>query len=237
MRKLKKIRRFLCVGLTLGLTGALSAGTRAEPLSAPGSPPGKTTVGVRTVNISPASLSVTVPLYLTVAAITDDDGSSRIVVPDGYLMRNTTGSDPYGNYPEIAVTAVKVQGVKGGTWSLKNNPGSGKEIGLSLGGLNLPEVPAGSGKAVPADITAPGNSFYDSGKKAFRPIPGGPSQEGLLLPVIGRLGAGFTAGEEKAAAQFRISYTVSLLDKYGQPVGVSYTGPSLEDAVSPAPSS
>lgn len=233
MGKPKKIRRLLFMGLTLGLSAALSPGTWAAPLPVPGVQPGKTAVGVRTVNINPASLSVTVPLYLTVAAISDADGNSRIVAPDGYLMRNTTGSAPDGTYPEIAVTAVKVRGVKDGTWSLKNKPQSGKEVRLSVGGLILPEVSAGSGEAVQADITAPDNLFYDSAAKVFRPIPGGPSQEGLILPVTGLLGAGFKAGEERAAAQFRISYTVSLLDEGGQPVGISYDGPSMEDAASP----
>lgn len=214
------------------LTGATGA---SAPPGFPGPEPGKTMVGVQTADLDPASLSFTVPLYLTVAATEDSTGSPRVIVPDGYLLRNTTGSVPDGTYPEIAVSGLQVHSVPGGSWSLAADPAADKEISLTIGGLPLPDLARG-GASVAADLTAAESEFYDPTAGTLKPILGGPAAPGKNLPVAGALWDGFTPGEEQAAAQFRITYTVSLLDEGGQPVGVHYEGPTLEDAVNPSPS-
>lgn len=231
MGKPEKARRLLGAGLALGLAGIFSGG--ALGASFPGAEPGKTAVGVQTVDMDPGNLSFTVPLYLTVAAVSDAGGIPRVVVPDGYLLRNTTGSTPEGNYPGIVVTKMDVQGVAGGTWSLKADPSAGKEIRLSIGGLVLPDLNGGNGTTKSVETNVADNIFYDAGTGKYRPIPGGPGAEALNLPIAGSLWPGFVPGEERAAAQFRIQYTVSLLDGQGAPVGISYEGPAKEDAAQP----
>lgn len=231
MGRLKKTSRLLCAGLALGLAGVLPGGALAA--SFPGVQPGKTAVGVQTVDVNPENLSFTVPLYLTVAAVSDSTGTPRVVVPDGYLLRNTTGSAPDGSFPDIVVTKMEVQGVTGGTWSLKAAPGAGKDIRLSIGGLVLPDIKAGNITPIPVETNTTNNSFYDTGTGKYRPIPGG---EGTLtLPIAGSLASGFVPGEKRASAQFRIRYTVSLLDGKGVPVGISYEGPSKQDVAHPGP--
>lgn len=224
-------RRLLCGGLVLGLTGILSGGALAAP---PETQPGKTSVGVQTADLAPESLSYTVPLYLTVAAAKSAAGEPTVVVPMNYSMKNTTGSTFEGRYPGIAVTDVEVQAVESGTWSLRQQPASGKEIMLSIGGLVLPDVNAGNTQMKAADITGSDNSFYDLQNKVFKIFPGGPGAKAQNLPIAGSLPTGFDpAHEEGAAAQFRVKYTVSLLDAGGEPVGVSYDGPSEDQAVAP----
>lgn len=235
MGKPEKIRRLLGAVLALGLAAAVSGGVLAvPPPSSISLQPGKTAVGVQTVDMDPENLSFTVPLYLTVAAASDSRGNSSVITPKGYLMRNTTGSTPDGQYPGIVVTKLDVQGVRGGTWSLSASPGSGKEIRLSVGGLVLPDVNAGDKTPVSVETKDSSNSFFDSGSGGYLPIPGGPGADALVLPVEGSLPPGFVPGEEQAAAQFRIKYTVSLLDSQGKPVGISYEGPAREDAVQPS---
>lgn len=231
MGKPEKARRFLGAGLALGLAGIFSGGALAA--SFPTAQPGKTAVGVQTADMDPQNLSFTVPLYLTVAAVSDKAGSPGVIVPEGYLLRNTTSSTPDGSYPGIVVTKLDVQGVAGGTWSLKGDPTARKDIRLSVGGLVLPDVNAGKGTPKSVETNAADNSFYDAGTGKYRPIPGGPGAEALVLPVAGSLSPGFVPGEERAAAQFRIRYTVSLLDGQGAPVGISYEGPAKEAAAEP----
>lgn len=235
MGKPEKKRRLLCGGLALGLAGAIAGGALAAPALAAPVPTqeGKTAVGVQTVDVAPTSLSYTVPLYLTVAAAADMSGGSRLVVPEGYSLRNTTGSAPDGSYPDIVVTDVEVRGIPGGTWSLRAQPASGKELSLSVGDLVLPDVNAGNTKPQQADLKGSSNSFYDSVNGAYRQIPGGPESAAVPLPIDGALAPGFTPGDAKAAAQFRIKYTVSLLDRNGNPVGISYEGPSKEEMANP----
>lgn len=237
MGKPENIRRLLGVGLTLGLAAAVSGGALAASSPAPPSvslQPGKTAVGVQTVDLDPDNLSFTVPLYLTVAAASDSAGAPNVIAPDGYLMRNTTGSASGGQYPGIVVSKVDVQGVKGGTWSLSASPASGKEIRLSIGGLVLPDVTAGN--TAPVSVETKGstdNSFYDSAAGQYLPIPGGPGADALVLPIVGSLPPDFVPADERAAAQFKIKYTVSLLDGSGNPVGISYEGPAKEEVVQP----
>lgn len=231
MGKPDRKRRRLCGGLALLLAGALPGGALAASL--PTTQPGKTTVGVQTVDMAPSSLSYTVPLYLTVAAAAGLSGNPKVVTPEGYSLKNTTDSAPDGTYPGIVVSKVEVQGIAGGTWSLRSAPATGQEISLSVGGLALPDVDAGNVQFKEAAITANDNSFYDSAAGKFRQILGGPDAKALTLPVEGTLPAAFVPTDVPAAAQFRIKYTVSLLDGEGDPVGISYEGPSKEQIVNP----
>lgn len=232
----KSLRRLLAA---LAACSALTAGGMALGVSPPpGFPPtqpGKTTVGVQTADLPPDNLSFTVPLYLTVAAI-PSPGGGQIIAPDGYALRNTTAKLPNGSYPDIAVTGLEVSGVAGGTWSLSATPTQAKEVSLTIGGVTLPEVSAASQTPAAADLTAGDNSFYDpAGKGSFRSVPGGPDAEALPLPVSGVLSSAFSADPARAAAQFRVTYTVSLLDGAGMPVGAYYGGPTGAEAAAPAP--
>ena len=226
------------------LTGATGAAGGSYPPPPPGSgfpetkpKPGQTIVGVQTADKTPENLSISVPLYLTVAATRDSNNTPQVVAPDGYVLRNTTQSVSDGSIPDIAVTGVEVQSVPDGTWSLTTQTPTGNEqIKLTIGGLTLPEVAAGTPNPVPADMLAATSSFYDKESGKFMPIRGGEPARGMNLPIEGELPSDYQPTEERAAAQFRIKYTVSMLDASGKPIGVYYEGPGKDDALNPEPS-
>ena len=197
------------------------------PFSTPA--PGETLVGVQVTRQDPQKLTFEVPLYMTVAVVNGaGDTDATVVCPTAYAIKSTTVSAD-GTEADIAVTGMAVKGAAGGSWSLaQGTPTGPNSIGLSIGGVRLPDVAKGDGEVKPVDLKAAGSLFYTTGTQKYTPIPN--DNIGLTLPIQGFLPAGTKVTADKAPTpQFRCIYTVSLLDKIGAPIGVLYDGPSLAD--------
>lgn len=233
MIKRRVLRGLLCAALTAALVVPLSALTYG-PVAPDGFPdavdPGKTLVGVQTADTDSSSLSYTVPLYITLA-VTNQKGTPTVLAPDNYRMTNSSLT-PNNSPAAIAVTGIDVEGVKGRTWKLTPHPqvaqsGQPSEISLSLGDVILPELATDATKAVPANIkvNTPHNAFYNAGDGTYKPIAG-KDKGGTSIPIVGKLATGFTIDQDvPVVPQFRIHYTVSLLNKANKPIGMFYQGP------------
>lgn len=186
--------------------------------------PGETLVGVQVTRQDPQTLTFEVPLYMTVAVVNGAGGvDATVVCPTAYAIKSTTVAAD--NTPaDIAVTGMAVKGATGGSWSLaQGTPTGPNSIGLSIGGVRLPDVAKGDGGLKPVDLKAAGSMFYTAGK--YTPVPN--DNIGLTLPIEGFLPAGTKVTADKAPTpQFRCIYTVSLLDTNKAPIGVLYGGPS-----------
>lgn len=242
MKKRRVLHSFLGAALAAALALPLSALTYgpAAPDGFPDVDPGKTLVGVQTADVDSSSLSYSVPLYVTLA-VTNQKGTATVLTPDDYRMFN--GSLTPDNKPApIGVTAIDVEGIKGRTWKLTSNPqlakpGQPNEISLTLGGVPLPELAADATKAVSANITAENNVFYTKGATTelgkYQHIAG-KDDGGTSIPIVGKLAPGFTIDQDvPTVPQFRLHYTVSLLNGAGKPIGAFYDGP---DPTEKAPS-
>ena len=126
------------------------------------------------------------------------------------------GADSY----DIGVTSMKIQAL--GDWEIVSTGTpltSLTQMIFSIGGCEMPAVAKADGvKEVPLS-----GAFVDAGKpKAIAPgasLSGDP--KGLKL-----LGAikGDTRSDKKAAAQFKITYTVAALSGTGEALGSVYVG-------------
>lgn len=191
--------------------------------------PDKTTVGVAVSQASPQVLSVEVPLYVTVAVTNDANGTGQpgFVAPtESYKIKNRT-YNPDGSIADVGVTGISVSGVgTGGLWSIVpavNNASVNKEVSLSIGGIPLPAVNAADADSVPVNIKVAGSPFYDLTAGRFLPVdPAGTGQE---LTIAGAVSEAYSVGDSVAAApQFRLKYTIALLDSAGRPIGVTAAG-------------
>lgn len=90
---------------------------------------------------------------------------------------------------------------------------------MSVGRLQLPDAKAG-GNRVQADLTTADSEFYDLTGQAYRPLSTG--ETGTLLELSAKLSPDLPvlSYDGKAAAQFRITYTLSPLDSAGKPLTV-----------------
>lgn len=174
-----------------------------------------TTIGIMEMGKSPVNVKFEVPLYVTMAA---KSGDPEMATPDGYDISNAAapGADSY----DIGVTSMKIQAL--GDWAIVD---TGTPLDLptqmkfSIGGCDIPAVTKTDGvKEVPLSgdfvngdkpkAIAPGNSL--SGKP-----------EGLALK--GEIKAQ-NRTDKKAAAQFKITYTVAALSGTGETLGSVYVG-------------
>lgn len=234
MKKRRVLHSFLGVALTAALALPLSALTYGPtaPDGFPDVDPGKTLVGVQTADVDSSSLSYSVPLYVTLA-VTNQKGTAAVLAPDDYRMFNSSLT-PDNKPAPIGVTGIDVEGLKGRTWKLTPNPHKAapdqpSEISLTLGGVPLPELAVDATKTVSVNITADTNAFYTKGTET---VPGtykriaSKDDGGTSIPIVGNLAPGFTIDNDVSAVpQFRIHYTVSLLNKADKPIGDFYEGP------------
>ena len=212
------------------LLSALGMAAYAAPISVPMATvdpeidigpgtPDKTTVGVAVSQASPQVLSVEVPLYVTVAVTNDANGTGQpgFVAPtESYEIKNRT-YNPDGSIADVGT---------GGLWSIVpavNNASVNKEVCLSIGGIPLPAVSAADAASVPVNIKVAGSPFYDLTAGKFLPVD--PAGTGQRLAIAGAVSEAYSVGDSVAAApQFRLKYTIALLDSAGRPIGVTAAG-------------
>lgn len=223
-------REKACLGMLLsaallagGMSGQAQAAIGGGDLAFPeNTQPGQTAVGVQVTGANLDVLSYEVPLYVTLAVV-EDGGQTKVICPDAdaYYIENTSPNRPDGQETAMAVTEVTLSSVTGGTWSLVERPRQAGEISLSVGGLALPTLAAGAGTSSTLETAKAGGSAFYTEKVGYVKLVG--DQRRLPLPITGQAMAMGT--ESKPAAQFRLSYTVSLLDTNGAPIGVFTDSP------------
>ena len=156
-----------------------------------------------------------VPLYVTMAA---KSGDAAMTMPDGYDISNAAapGADSY----DIGVTSMKIQAL--GDWKIVSTGtplNSLTEMIFSIGGCEMPAVAKADGVK---NVTLSG-AFVDAGKpKAIAPgasLSGDPKGLELLGTIKND-----TRTDKKAAAQFKITYTVAALSGTGEALGSVYVG-------------
>lgn len=223
---MKQVKRRLLTAVGAGGLALLLAG-QAPAVTLPGvvteipEEPGKTVAGVQVAKASPDLLSFEVPLYVTMAAV---EGPA-LVCPDNYSIRNSSKA-PDGSDVAIAVTGITVQKSPGSAWTLTDGVPVGKELSFSVGHVPLPSLT--DADWTPVNIKVDGSAFYSTSSNQYLPIPS--TDPGLRVPLAGTLPDGWTPGNKAAAPQFRLQYTVSMLDTGGHPMEVIYQGPEKGEA-------
>lgn len=186
-----------------------------------------TTIGILESTNVAGQVSFSVPLYVTLAAVKNQED---LLTPTKYDIKNE--AQPGGQ--KIAVLSVSITSV--GDWSTTSaKPTADKQVQLSIGGLQMPEVSNRQTQTVDLKTAAEPGYFYDNDGRKYRPIEpqktlseantniaeSAPSYEGLKI-------AGKVFAQERrdvaASAQFRITYLISPLDNNDNPVGLTYVG-------------
>lgn len=218
-----KHKRLKVGTLAAALTLSLSATALASPgTGGPGASPEEikansdTTISILESTEKNPNISYTVPLYMTLAVVSND---ATVKVPTNYGITNTTAAATgETNPPKIGVTNMSFQKLD---TSIFNTVGKATDVGtsdkknifLTIGGEDMPAT----GMANELHSFVPkGTVLAISGKP--KPLSGYTN-----LAITGQV-APVTRTNSKTTAQFRIKYTVSLLDTSGNPLGAVYAG-------------
>lgn len=203
--------------LALSLSAPVLAAGPA-PGSGGGTPPGEdeikanadTTISIFSTASSQANMSYTVPLYVTMAIANQD---AVVKVPTNYGITNTTKNDDKGKQPKIGVTNMSFEKIKAdGFNTVAADPTDANGILLKIGHETMPALSAkGLQTMVPS-----GDILVTDGK---------PTQIGgyLDLPIQGTVQK-TDRTDSATAAQFRLKYTVSLINGSGEALGAVYAG-------------
>ena len=188
---------------------------------------GKTEVNLGVTEVTDSSVSYEVPLYCTLAVV-DRGDKKEVLTPTNYYIKDTGKN----NGKQLAVTGLAVSTVQYGTWNLKtreeigNQNATDKRINLSVGGVDLKEVDlANEKKLTTLDLQANENSFYNYKDKKYQII-----EKKLPIPITGKVSQSYQiTSSQPTTAQFRLYYTVSVLDDLGNVKGTwSYEGPDAK---------
>lgn len=184
-----------------------------------------TTIGIleaESENISNASFEV--PLYITTAAVSN---KAELLCPENYDIKNT-GTAPIG------VLSLTVAKADASTWdTVTTDPQADKKVMLTIGGLILPEVNTATNSATVTFLkdkkdcdfygktTADKLTAIEPQKTLSAAAAAGATTNGLV--ITGKVQKKVRTNE-KAAAQFKVTYVVSALDNNGDPIGITYVG-------------
>lgn len=172
-----------------------------------------TTFGIMEATRNPENVQFEVPLYVTMAVVSND-GNAR--TPQGYNIRNTAAVGGYS----IGVTSMSIEAL--GTWSTVATAAevdSATKIMLSIGGCTMPAASNGTGAR---QVTLAGD-FGTAGALTSIAPQASLSTAANGMAIAGTVQAAVRT-DQKAAAQFRIRYTVAALNDAGEPLGAVYVG-------------
>ena len=216
-----------------------------------------TTIGISEVSaddadgLDPTNVSFEVPLYVTTAAV---GGGAKLKTPTEYDITNN--SKKRG----IVVTAMQIEKLQNGTWDTVTDTANigEKEVKLAIGGRIMPTTKAVTGKVDVPILVQGNNSAFNSDEKyvvikkdggTLAKAPGNKGKNTTYNEVGGQIVGlnidgdikNTTRTTGKAAAQFKVTYTVSAItktaddkdentvDKNGV-VGFTYVGDDKEKA-------
>ena len=196
---------------------------------------GKTKVNLGVTEVKNSTVSYEVPLYCTLAIVEEKD-ENKVFTPSNYDIKNTAKDKD----KKLAVTGLAVSSVDGGAWDLGteaeiNNlteADSDKKImNLVVGGVELKKLGTigNSDKLAIMDLTAKDNAFckFDSTNETLVYSVIGESLSNISL--FGKVSKFYKVATKRATAQFRLYYTVSVLNKNGDVIGGwSYKGPDKD---------
>ena len=187
---------------------------------------GKTALSLGVSQMAPETVSFEVPLFLTMC-VAGSGGVNEVIVPSGYSIKNTKKDIP------MAVTGLRVAGLGSSDWSVVETVAPGrtqKEIAMSIGGVSLPALTAGSTVVQEVNLTGPGSAFYDSSSGRYKRI-GEEDSEGITMPleITAQVSGGYTPIDQaRPIAQFKLLYTVSCIDGLGVILDKDYEGPGRD---------
>lgn len=215
----KKICRAAGV-VTFALAACILTGSTVPSVQAAGVNKGKTEVNVGVTVLTENNVSFEVPLYYVMCVSTDANRQTTVVLPeDDYSIVNKSPTEQ-----AVAVTEIKVTGVTGGNWSLVSSAAdlgtssTEQKIHMTVGGVALPALAKGSTDTKTVVTNASQNSFYQNNKYTrLEPYNGNaPDRSTVKIPVTAQVSPAYRVNaDQKAVAQFRLTYTVSPLDKNG----------------------
>ncbi len=205
---------------------------------------GKTKVNLGVTEVKNSTVSYEVPLYCTLA-IVEEKGKNTVFTPSNYDIKNTAENKE----KKLAVTGLAVSSVKGGQWKLGTEEeinkltqaGSGEKImSLVVGEVDLKKfgtvgnlVKLGelgnSDKLTIVDLTAKNNAFckYDKTNETF--VYSVIGKDLTNISLSGNVSQSYKVTTKRATAQFRLYYTVSVLNDNGNVIGGwSYKGPDKD---------
>ncbi len=195
---------------------------------------GHTTFSVIEAKQNPNNVSFEVPLYVTMAAI---DGETDLIVPENYSITNTSaklvgagGVNELNSADAFDIAVIKMDFSKlaGSTYNTVASGGGAKGMVLTVGGATMPALSEAGTESV--DLKSAANKFHDGSKFVAIPaidktVDNVTITPELVLPIVATLGAPAEITENAgAAAQFKITYTVSALDGDGNLMGSVYAG-------------
>lgn len=213
---------------TTALAASTGSGGNLPPTEHERAANGDTTISIMQAKVDPKNVSFTVPLYVTMAVVEQDD---VVKVPDNYGITNTTppGANGAGDdqYLNIGVTAMSFEKLHGSTYETVADPGGtnpvvgNTSIFLTIGGMTMPPITNTEVTTADAGVLKPVTIGGVLGTAAT-PTKIGRNQT-LNLPLVGKV-AKAARSEDEAVAQFKVKYTISLLDSTDKPLGWVYSG-------------
>lgn len=228
--RLPKVARTATFALIVLMASAVSVRTVPAAQRGQALPDGKTKVNVGVMELTD-NVSFEVPLYYVMCVTNDERNNAVVRQPDDgqYRIVNTSQGTQ-----DVAVTEIVVNGVAGGSWELTAQASLGtsqtdKKISMKVGEIPLPAVAAGDVNANAAvETNKSDNVFYsnDAYKRLSPYDKAHPENSTVLIPVSAEVSSAYQVqADVKSAAQFRLCYTVSPLNKNGDIMKAYYNGP------------
>ena len=215
-------------GVTRAVTFALATAFVFQAFPVKAADNGKTEVNLGVTEETKASVSYEVPLYCTLAVVDGKDGT-KVVTPseDRYYIKDTGKNQE----KKLAVTGLTVSSIGAtpgeikvtgtGTWNLTTAAGTEaagsaeKLMQLSVGGVELKSINPGTWDVTTLDLKENENVFYDKTANKYRTIT-----DKINIPIKATVSKQYKVQKATtspiAVAQFRLHYTVSVLDQNGE---------------------
>lgn len=220
---------FAMSGSAFAAGGSPAGGTPGSPSDAEYAKNADTVFSIFSSSQNAGNMSYTIPLYVTMGV---SQGKAEVAVPKNYGIINNSKDATTEAPMNIGVTSIQFEKLPGSfyqTVTSVDGKTSAAAIQLSIGGVNMPARDKEGFDTIKIDGTHSG-VFWDTTGTKVKAIA--PSTALFDVPIVGKVVADVSPkrDEKKAAAQFRVKYSVSLLTKDGEPLGSVYAGSDYHQA-------